>query len=144
MNIKRLLCVGLLWGFGSAYACADLEIVGAYVRASLPASDSTAAYMILQNADSAAVVISSFSSPAAGKVTMHSTMNHNGMLHMMGVDVLTIPAKGELKLSPNGNHVMLESVVAPLAAGAEIELTLHFADGQQQVVRLPVRSVLDE
>jgi periplasmic copper chaperone A len=144
MSVKQLLGVGVLWCFASTYVHAEVKIENAYVRASLPATDSTAAYMTLRNADAKAVVISSLSSPAAGKVTMHSTMNHNGMLHMMGVATLTIPANGELKLSPSGNHVMLEAVTTPLIPGAEVELTLHFADGQHQVMRLPVRSVLDE
>jgi periplasmic copper chaperone A len=128
----------------SASLQAQVQVSDAFVRASLPGSDATAAYMTIQNHSGAAVELKSVTTKAAPQVTMHNSMNHNGMLHMMGVASLPIPAHGTLALSPNGTHLMLEKVTAPLAAGTTVELVLHFADGKQQTVQATVRSVLDE
>jgi copper(I)-binding protein len=128
----------------SAVARADLIVEGGHVRALPPGVANTSAYMTLKNPESQAKVLISVSSPAAARVTLHSTMNHNGMLHMQHLDDLTIPAGGSVALEAGGTHLMLEELAAVLEPGSEVELVLVFADGQQETITLPVKSVLDE
>ena len=126
----------------AALAKAELAIDSGYVRASLPGSTTTSAYMTLNNNSNTDVVITGVTTMAAGKVSIHSTMNHDGMMHMMEMDTLKIAARKVLVLEPGGMHLMLEKTVAALAAGSRIELVLQFADGGKQTISLPVRSVV--
>ena len=60
----------------AALAKAELTIDSGYVRASLPGSTTTSAYMTLNNNSNTDVVITGVTTTAAGKVSFHSTMNH--------------------------------------------------------------------
>lgn len=123
---------------------ADLVVEGGHVRALPPGVASTSAYMTLKNSEPRARVLVGVSSPAAARVTLHSTMNHNGMLHMQHLENLTIPAGGSVSLEVGGTHLMLEELSWVLEPGSEVELVLLFADGQQETISLVVKSVLDE
>jgi copper(I)-binding protein len=126
-----------------ATARAELVVENGHVRASLPGVASTAAYMTLRNTGAAELVLTGITSPAAAKVSLHSTMNHNGMMHMMSMEALSIPAGGEVKLESGGIHMMLEELTARLEPANEVKLSLEFANGDKQEITLPVRSVME-
>jgi|Laugrespbdmm15sn_2_1035079.scaffolds.fasta_scaffold52660_2 copper(I)-binding protein len=123
---------------------AELVAENAYVRGLPPGVDNTSAYMTLKNPGTAAVELVGAVSPVAGSVMLHTTMNHDGMLHMQHVSSATIPAQGELVLESGGMHLMLMQLQQAPKPGEQVELTLQFADGSTQTLSLPVRSVLDE
>ena len=143
MNVlKTLGAVALLTL--SAGLHAELVVEDAWVRGLPPGVANTAAYMTLHNTGSEDIVLTGAVSPVAGRVQLHDTMDHGGMLHMAHVDTLTIPAGGDVKLATGGLHLMLMELTAMPAPGTDVELTLQFADGSSQALTLPVRSVLDE
>lgn len=127
----------------AGHAIAELVVEDAEVRELIPGTTSTAAYMTLRNTGSEPLLLKSVTSPAAGKITLHNTMNHNGMLHMMGMDALSIPAGSEVALQEGAMHMMLEQLAQTLRAGDTVELTLLFDNGTTQTLELPVRSVLE-
>jgi periplasmic copper chaperone A len=133
----------LLWCTATV-ARADLEVENAWVRGLPPGVANTAAFMTLRNTGSVELVLTGAESPLAASVSLHGTMNHDGVLHMMEVTSLAIPAGGVLRLESGGTHLMLEGIGATLVPGTEVALTLLFSGGAQQTLLLPVRSVLDE
>lgn len=137
------LCLFLITNLiSSVYA--EVVVQDAYVRGLPPGVDTTSAYMTLRNTGDADLEITGASSPIAGEVMLHTTMNHNGMLHMQHVMSASIPAHGELVFESGGLHLMLTGLTQSLVAGTEVELTLRFGDGTMQQLSIPVRSVLDE
>lgn len=142
MQAKSML--GILFVAAAMSARAELVVEGGHVRASLPGSDTTSAYMTLRNTGSAEVVVTAVTTAAAGRVSMHSTMNHDGMMHMMDMTSLKVPAGKTLVLESGGTHLMLEKTRAPLADGGSVELELQLGDGTRTRVRLPVKSVMSE
>ena len=135
-----LACMLLL----AAQANAQLTATQAYVRALPPGVANTSAYMILSNQSNNAVELLGGRTPVAEKVTLHSTMNHDGMMHMMPMAGLSIPAHGEAVLASGGHHLMLENLKETLTPGTEVELTLEFSGGIELNLQVTVRSVLDE
>ena len=131
-----------VFAWSAALAKAELVVDAGYVRASLPGSTMTSAYMTLRNTADADLLITGVSTRVAAKVSFHSTMNHDGMTHMMDMENLRIAARKSLVLEPGGMHLMLENTTSALAAGSKIELVLQFADGRKQSISLPVQSVL--
>ena len=123
---------------------ADVVVDDAWVRGLPPGAANASAYMTLSNTGSEAVVLTGASSPIAGSVLLHATMNHDGMLHMSHIESLTVPAAGQVKLESGGTHLMLMQLRETPVPGNDVELTLEFADGSTQTLHLPVRSVLDE
>ena len=144
MKVARLLfpLIALLGACTGAEV--EIEVSGAYVRGLPPGVDNTTAYMTLHNKGSSTVDLISASSPIAVSVMLHDTMNHEGMLHMMHVDKVSVPAQGEVTLSSGGIHLMLTQLVEQPVDGSTVDLVLRFSDGSEVAVQAPVRSVLDE
>lgn len=144
MKASTALLSCLLLLAASNLARADIEVSAAYVRGLPPGVANTAAYMTLRNTGSEAVELTGARSSIAASVMLHDTMNHDGMLHMMHVERVSIPAHGEITLASGGLHLMLMQLQEHPAAGSEVELLLQFSDGSELSVLAPVRSVLDE
>ncbi len=121
---------------------AELVVESGFVRASLPGMASTAAYMTLKNTGDADLAITGITTSVAAKVSIHSTMNHDGMMHMIDMNSLTVAAHKTVVLESGGMHLMLENTAGMLAADSKVELVLQFANGGKQALRLPVLGVL--
>ncbi|MEY4640789.1 MAG: hypothetical protein RLZZ227_783 [Pseudomonadota bacterium] len=130
--------------FFSTLACADLVVEDAWVRGLPPGVANASAYMTLKNTGAEDLVMTGASSPIASSVVLHSTMNHDGMLHMAQLETLTIPAGGQVRLESGATHLMLTDLKETPMPGVDVEMTLQFANGATHPLQLPVRSVLDE
>ena len=134
---KQLFNIALLSCF-SFTAFAQVMLTDGYVRA-MPASvPNTAAYITLENHGPATRLVS-VTAPFAKEAQLHTLVDENGMIKMRQVDGFDIDSHGSLVLSESGNHIMLLGLHAPLAEDSKVKLTLNFADGQQQVISLPVK-----
>jgi copper(I)-binding protein len=142
MKLSQLFVLPVL--LASMPLCAEVVVEDAWIRGLPPGVANASAYMTLTNTGTEAVVLTGATSPIAGSVLLHSTMNHDGMLHMTHIESVAIPAGAELKLESGGTHLMLMDLKATPMPGSELALTLQFADGTTQALQLPVRSVLDE
>lgn len=134
---KQLFNITLLSCF-SFTAFAQVMLTDGYVRA-MPASvPNTAAYITLENHGPATRLVA-VSAAFAKEAQLHTLVDENGMIKMRQVDGFDIESHSSLVLSESGNHIMLLGLHAPLAEDSKVELTLSFADGQQQVISLPVK-----
>ena len=88
--------ISILLMAAAGHAAAELVVEEGQVRELIPGATSAAAYMTLRNTGAEPLLLKSVTSPAANKITLHNTMNHNGMLHMIGIDTLSIPAGGSV------------------------------------------------
>lgn len=78
--------------------------------------------------------------PAAGQVMLHESVQRGDAVEMRAHGHgFPVPAGGELRLEPGGKHLMLMDLVAPLAAGQDLVLTLHFERAGDRRVVVPVR-----
>ena len=140
-NTRKYIAVTVLT-MSAAMAKAELVVESGFVRASLPGATSTSAYMTLNNTGDKDITINAVTTTAAGKVSFHSTMNHDGMMHMMDMENLKIAAHKTVVLESGGMHLMLENMSAALVADSKLEFVLQFADGLKKTISLPVQSVL--
>lgn len=122
-----------------AAATPSLQVSGAWVRESNPASRITAAYLTLHNPSSKPMTVAGVTSTAAGTVEMHEMKTVDGVMSMQQVSKIVVPAKGSVTLAPNGMHLMLIDLVAPLRGGESVELVLKMDDGSPVVVHAPVK-----
>jgi copper(I)-binding protein len=72
----------------------------------------------------------SVSSPQAGRVEMHETMNMDGMSEMRPLDRIAVRDGETLHFAPGGRHLMLFDISRDVAAGGRIGLILHFERGE--------------
>lgn len=68
------------------------------------------------------------SSPLAERIELHATVTEGGVSRMVPLAGVDLPAAGEVRFVPRGNHLMLYGL-KPDAAGG-VPLTLRFASGR--------------
>lgn len=125
--------------FASLVACAlllaacstgALQVVNAWARPA-PAGELTAAYFLVSNGTGEADTLLGVSTDAAGTAELHMSMpsgdGDSGMMTMMPVESVEVPAGGEVVFDPGGYHVMLFDLGQELAVGDHFTMTLHFA-----------------
>ena len=139
----RLICI-LLLTVGLSPLARALEVEDAYVRGMPPGQSTTAAFMTLHNTGAQAVNLIGGSSPVADKVEVHEHSHVDGMMRMRQVAQLELPAGESVALRPGGYHLMFFGLKQVLSEGDSVELVLQFSSGEEQVLNLPVYSVLTE
>ncbi|GGJ32123.1 copper chaperone PCu(A)C [Paenarthrobacter histidinolovorans] len=91
----------------------------------------SAAFGTIRNTGDNDVTIISASAPVATMVELHETvMGADGTMKMQAKQGgFVIPAKGELKLEPGANHIMLMGLTKPVQAGDQVTFELKTSDG---------------
>ncbi|BCW39061.1 hypothetical protein StoSoilB3_05960 [Arthrobacter sp. StoSoilB3] len=99
----------------------------------IKAADSgmSAAFGNIRNTSDKDVTIVSAAAPVATMVELHETvMGPDGTMKMQAKQGgFVIPAKGELKLEPGANHIMLMDLTKPVQAGDQVTFDLKTSDG---------------
>jgi periplasmic copper chaperone A len=93
---------------------------------------SGAAYFRIHNGGTVADTVLEATSPAAKSASFHGS-------NMAHLDVLEIPAGGEVELKPGATHLMFSDFGAVPRAGDSLTVTLRFARAGSVTLRLPVR-----
>lgn len=117
----------------------DVQLGGAWARATAAGKPTSAAYLTISNrggADDSLVGVSS----SSGTAEVHSTSMDGGIMRMRKIDRLAIPAGETVKLEPGGTHVMLTGLRDPLVTGRTIELTLRFEKSTAQTIAAQIRA----
>lgn len=104
-----------------------------------PVVPMRAAYMQINNPGAQAVTISRISSDAFEMVEMHETQMADGMMKMVQLHSIELPANSLVELKPGARHLMLMSPKRPINIGDRIPLNIVFSDGSTQTVQLDVR-----
>jgi len=114
-----------------------------YVRGLPPGVSNTAAFMRITNNSDTDMVLIGADTPVAESVTIHATVNDNGMMKMEHQMTLVIPAKDEVVLESGGLHLMLMDLKKSLS-DEDVQLSLKFSNGLTKSLILPVINILDE
>jgi copper(I)-binding protein len=137
MKIFRIATVASVL-LTAALAQAQIQVEGAWARASVQGQKATGAFMKLTAKDGAKLV--SASSPAAGVTEVHEMKMEGDVMKMRAIPALDLPAGRAVELKPGGYHVMLMDLKAPLMKDTVVPLTLVFKDakGAESKVELKV------
>lgn len=117
----------------------DIEISGAFSRASPMVAGSGAGFMTITSKGGADALIA-FRSESCKTPELHTHIHDNGMMRMRQVERIDIPAAGTTVLEPGGFHLMFIDLVAPLAEGEMVKATLVFEKAGEVEVTLPVKA----
>lgn len=115
---------------------AELEVEGAWSRASPPGAETGAVYLTIVNDEKRDRRLVEARSGNAASITIHETLHENGMTRMVHRDSLPIEAGSTVRLVPNGIHLMMLNLHGPLVEGDQFNLTLKFDHGDE--ISVPV------
>ena len=107
--------------------------------ASMTGGSNSAVYLTIANTGGGADTLTGVRSDDAGAVEMHQMSIKDNVASMRQVGEIPIPARGEVRLDPNGYHLILVNVSRDLRVGDTVELTLTFKQAGQVFVTAQVR-----
>ncbi|MDM8564972.1 copper chaperone PCu(A)C [Candidatus Halobeggiatoa sp. HSG11] len=139
MKLLKFLAVLVILFTQFAWATQSVQITEQWIREAPPNAKVLAAFMIIDNQSAESQTLVAASSPDFERTEIHQTIEHDGMMHMEKQEQLVIESKQQLMLKPGSYHLMLMGIKRPLHAGDEVELTLKFANGEELVIKTPVR-----
>lgn len=149
--MKRRFLVGLcgaLLVLSAAWAhdfkAGELRIDHPYATPTRPGLSSGAVYFRgIRNTGKVPDRLLSVTTPVAGRVEIHRMQMQGDVMQMRAVPALEIPAEATVPLrhgSPDGHHLMLLDLKAPLKDGERFAVTLTFEKAGTQVVKVWVQT----
>ncbi|QCD53124.1 copper chaperone PCu(A)C [Campylobacter sp. RM16192] len=122
---KVLLTLSLVGSFCLA-DMKDIEISNAYAKATPPNVKNSAIFMNIKNNTNKAIKLVGVESSASQVAEIHTHERVDGMMKMIQIDHIEIPAGAEVTLKPGGLHLMLINVSHPIKDGGIVDATLKF------------------
>ena len=143
---NRVLLIGvifiLLTFFVQISVFAQQIIVSdGYLRATIPGTSISAAYMTIENLGENSVTLTGASSNISPSIEIHQHFMIDGMMKMRKQASFTLNGKDTVLLQPSGLHLMIFDLKKPLLPDELITLTLHFSAQADVVLNLPVQSI---
>lgn len=150
MHLRRLarmgavlsVCFALIAAFVSGATMGaepELTVSGAWIRFIMP-SVPAAAYFRLSNTGAKPRVLVGADSPACGTLMLHESLVEGGMDRMIMLQSVRVPARGHVDFTPGRLHLMCMAPSKRMTPGAQVAITLRFADGEKIATRFPVRN----
>jgi len=135
--MKNLLLASLL-ASASVAALAQVEVSGAWIRATVPSSKATGLFMRITAKQAAQ--LTAVRSPLAGAAEIHQMVMDGQMMRMHTVPSVALPAGQALDMAAGGYHIMLLDLKRQLKAGDTVPVTLVLrqAGKPEQTVSLDV------
>ncbi|MBX9700841.1 MAG: copper chaperone PCu(A)C [Acetobacteraceae bacterium] len=103
----------------------DLVIAQAWSRAAAQGGQG-AGYLRISNGGTQPDRLLAASSPAAGRMELHSMIRDGEVMRMREAAAIDIPAGGTVELRPGGLHLMFVGLTQPLRQGETVPVTLRF------------------
>ena len=139
LYVKLFICFVLAVTIVShAHAASEVTVDDGYIRASIPGTNVTAAYMTINNNSDKAVTLQKVSSSISDRIEIHEHSMADGMMRMNEVAEININARSKVTLQPSGLHLMIFSVKQKITEQDVVTLTLHFSNKTKVNIQLPV------
>lgn len=141
---KIILLLGILIVSQAAFSDSKkaITIENARIRAVPAASPNSGGFMLIKNDSGAAVNLIKAESDISESVELHNMIMTEGVMKMRPVDKIEIPANGSVELKPGSFHIMFIGLKAPLQKDQKKTVTLHFSNGQKEILEVPVVEIM--
>jgi periplasmic copper chaperone A len=131
----------------AAWAC-HITVSRAIVVAPPNANAPTiAAYFTIENHGAAADQLTGISTATAASAMLHENVDDNGVMKMLMLEKLDIPAGGKVVMAPAKLHVMLMGPKTAYKIGDDVKFELSFATAGKMQVKakvMPLSAALGE
>ncbi len=124
---------------GFVYAKPEIVIEDPWVRAVPPTAKNTALFMVIKNVGDDPDALIGVKTDISKMVSIHKTVDQNGVMKMVHVDKLSVPAGGSVVLKPGGYHIMVMGLKKDIKAGENVKFTLIFEKSGEITIKAPVK-----
>ncbi len=123
------------------YEAGGVTVSHPWARATPGGATVGAAYVEISAKDGSTDTLVAASSPAAGRVEIHTHTMDNGVMKMRKLEKLAIPGGSSVLLQPAGNHIMLFELKGPLKEGDLLPVTLIFEKAGEVKIEATIEPV---
>lgn len=116
-----------------------LRFIDGWIKQLPPVVPMRAGYLQINNPGKQEHEIIAFQSDAFDRIEMHESKMQDGMMKMVELESLMLPAGGTVELKPGGKHLMLINPTQNLEVGDRFYVVVTFADETSQRIQLEVR-----
>jgi len=138
--VAAAMAVTTLLALAHGYRLGKIAIERPYARATLPGQPTGGAYLRLDNKGAADRLVS-VKTAVSQSVELHTSSMDGDVMRMRQVDAIDVPSNKTIVLEPNGTHIMLVGLKAPLKQGDSFPMTLKFEKAGEVVVDVKVQAV---
>lgn len=139
--MKKFFLAALMVATPVLASAADLEISGAFIRASPMMAQSGAGFVTVKNATGTDDTLVAAEAAISKTVELHTHIKDGDVMRMRQVESIAVPAGGSAELKPGGDHIMFIGLNQPLKEGEVVPVTLVFAKAGKKVVNMPVQGM---
>ena len=126
------------WTMNAAFADGPIKVEQAWARATPGGAKTGAVYLTVTNTGTTPDTLVGAATPAADKAELHEMKMQNNIMEMRPISTLSLAPGQSVTLGPNGYHIMLVGLKAPLKEGDTLPITLSFQHAPKQDVTVPV------
>ena len=127
---------------GGSANVGNLQLTGAWTRATPPAARAGGGYLMIKNTGSESDFLMAGSADFAKRVEIHEMAVVDDVMKMRHLaDGLEVPAGKTVMLKPGGYHVMFMGLTEGLKQGAMVDVKLVFKKAGEVTVKMPVSAV---
>jgi periplasmic copper chaperone A len=119
----------------AAPTATGVAVSGAWARATV--TDTGGVFLTLSDHGPADELLSA-DTPIAAKVSFHDMVMQGDTMEMRPLGTVPLASGQMISFSPDGRHIMLESLRQPLRRGTSFPLVLHFRQAGAVTVTVPV------
>lgn len=119
-------------------ASEGIEISDAWARMEYTGANS-AVYFVIENHNADADNLVGASSNIADATEVHESKMEGDVMMMNHLESVTLEPSAKVEFKPGGLHIMLIGLKQDLNPGDEVEVTLHFENSPDLVVKATVR-----
>jgi copper(I)-binding protein len=124
-----------------SFALGEIEVVGPWARASLPATTDGGGFFTLTNKGTVPDRLIAATSPAAERVEIHAITVVGADLRMRQREGgLAISPGTTLILKPRGYHLLMTGLKTPLAPGSQASVTLTFENAGSLDIEMAIEA----
>jgi len=127
---------------GGTATVGDLELTGAWTRATPPTARAGGGYLTIKNNGAEADTLVAGSVTFAKRTEIHEMAVIDNVMKMRELEAgLEIPAGGTAVLKPGGYHVMFMGLDTGLTQGDVVEVKLTFKKAGEVTIKMPVAAI---
>ncbi len=139
MKFNLFLAI-LLLASGLAFAQDNqVQFNGGWIKQLPPVVPMRAGYIKIVNTSEKPRKIVAMQSSSFEKVEMHETKLVDGLMKMIALDSIDLPANSTTEFKPGGKHMMLITPLQTLAIGDKVEIIATFEDETSQSFMLEIK-----
>lgn len=139
--MKKFLLAVVLAAIPALACAADLEISGAFMRASPMMAQSGAGFVTITNATGSDDTLLGAEAGISKTVELHTHIKDGEVMRMRQVASIPVPSGGAAELKPGGDHIMFIGLNRQLKEGEVIPVTLVFEKAGKKLVEMPVQGM---